>query len=146
MDKRELARKLRRTNTADLLDDGIENGSDLKSRAKTAEAECVDVPKVSQVDLPTQSPPLRKLDTREIPGTGQPKKSISYLGLFFGACFLVSGILLFLFPQDAYVYHDRMKYRPIVEHVTTTGSQVYAVIALAIGIALCGFALYRPKR
>lgn len=146
MDKRELSRMLRRTNTADLLDDGIENGSDLKSFAQIDEAEVVDAPKVSQVDMRTQSSPLRNLDTQETPRAVPAKEPISYLGLFFGACFVVSGVLLFLFPQDRYVFHDRLKSRSFVEHVTATGSQVYAVIALVVGIVLYGFSMYRPKK
>ena len=146
MDKRDLSRMLRRTNTADLLDDGIENGSDLKSFSQTEATEVVDAPKVSQVDLPTQSSPLRNLDAQATPRAVPPKESYSYLGLFFGTYFVVSGVLLFLFPQDASIYHDRMKSRPFVEHVTATGSQVYAVIALVVGIVLCAFSMYRPKK
>jgi len=146
MDKRELAKLLRRTNTADLLDDGIENGSDLKSFARTEDDAVEDVPKRPRVEMPTQSSPLRDLHKKEAPEEVPPKEPISYFGLFVGACFLVFGIVMFLYPQDASVYHDRIKYRPFVEHVTTTGSQVYAVISLVIGIALCGFSLYRPKR
>ena len=146
MDKRKFSRMLRRTNTADLLDDGIENGSDLKSFAQTEATDGVDLPEVSQVDMPTQSSPLRNLDAQKTPKAVPPKVSISYLGMFFGACFLVSGVLLFLFPQDGYVFHDRLKSRVFVEHVTATGLQVYAVIALAVGIVLCGFSMYRPKK
>ena len=150
MDKRELAKLLRRTNTADLLDDGIENGSDLRSFAKTGDdpADAVDAaPKVPRrVEMPTQSSPLRDLHTKEAPEEVQPKEPISYLGVFIGACFLVFGVVMFLYPQDVSVYHDRIRYRPIVEHVTTTGSQVYAVIALVIGIALCWFSLYRARK
>jgi hypothetical protein len=146
MDKRELAKMLRRTNTADLLDDGIENGSDLQSFAKTEGDAVDDVPKVRRGETPTQSSPLRDLHVKELPEEAPPKEPVSYLGLFIGACFLVFGIVMFLHPQDESIYHDRIKYRPFVEHVTVTGSQVYAVVALVIGIALCGFSLYRPKR
>jgi hypothetical protein len=149
MDKRELAKLLRRTNTADLLDDGIENGSDLKSFAKT-EDDAVgvvdDVPKARRGETPTQSSPLRDLHTKEAPKEVPPREPVSYLGLFIGACLLVFGVVMYLYPRDVSVYHDRMRYRPIVEHVTTTGSQVYAVIAMIIGIALCWFSLYRPRK
>jgi hypothetical protein len=150
MDKHELARMLRRTNTADLLDDGIENGSDLQSlaRMKDDAVDAVeDAPKVpGRVELPTQSSPLRDLHAKAAPKQVQPREPISYLGLVIGACLLVFGAVMFLYPQAVSIYHDRIKYRPFVEHVTTTGSQVYAVIALVIGIVLCGFSLYRPKK
>lgn len=150
MDKRELAKLLRRTNTADLLDDGIEKGSDLQSFAKTEDDTADAVDEVRQVprrgELPTQSSPLRDLHKQEIPEVLPPKEPISYFGLFIGACFLVFGVVMFLHPQDMSFYHERTRYRTIVEHVTTTGSQVYAVIALVIGIALCWISLYRPKR
>jgi hypothetical protein len=151
MDKRELARMLRRTNTADLLDDGIENGSDLKSFAKTDDSldnvdAIDDVPKVSKSGTPTQSSPLRDLPKEKAPEELPPGEPISYLGLFIGACFLVFGVVMFLYPRDVSVYHDRIKYKPFVEHVTSTGSQVYSVIAFVIGLALCWFSLYRPKR
>ena len=150
MDKRDLAKLLRRTNTADLLDDGIENGSDLKPFAKTEDdaADAVDdIPQVARrTEMPTQSSPLRDLHKKETPEALPPKEPISYLGLFIGACFLVFGIMMFLNPQEVWVMHDRVRYRTIVEHVTATGSQVYAVIALVIGIALCWISLYRSKR
>jgi len=149
MDKRELARMMRRTNTADLLDDGIENGSDLKSFAKSEDDAVEGVPKVpkaSRVEMPTQSTPLRDLYKKKTPEAPPPKEPISYLGLFIGACFMVFGVVMFLYPQDVSVYHDRIRYRPIVEHVTTTGSLIYAVIAWVVGIALCWFSLYRPKK
>jgi len=146
MDKRELAKLLRRTNTADLLDDGIENGSDLKSFAKTEDDPVDDVPKVSQAGAPTQSSPLRDLPKKAAPEQRAPGEPISYFGLSIGACFLVFGVVMFLFPQDVSFYHERTRYRTIVEHVTTTGSLIYAVIALVVGIALCWISLYRPGK
>lgn len=149
MDKREIARLLRRTNTADLLDDGIENGSDLQSSAKTeddAAGDVADVPKVQRGEMPTQSSPLRDLRTKEAPKEVPPREPVSYFGLFIGTCFLVFGVVMFLHPQDVSLYHERTRYRTMVEHVTATGSQVYAVIALVIGIALCWISLYRSKR
>jgi len=150
VDKRELAKLLRRTNTADLLDDGIENGSDVRSFAGTEDdpADAVDaaqkIPR--RGEMPTQSSPLRDLHARELPEEVQPKQPISYLGLLIGACFVVFGIVVLLYPQDVFVMHDRVRYRTYVEHVTATGSQIYAVIALVIGIALCWFSLYRARK
>jgi hypothetical protein len=146
MDKREIARRLRRTNTADLLDDGIENGSDIKPFAKTEDDAVEDVPKLPRVLMPTQSSPLRDLHKQKAPEAPPQKEPISYVGLLIGACLLVFGVVMFLYPQDVSVYHERSRYRSFLEHVTATGSQVYAVIALLIGIALCWFSLYRPKR
>jgi len=147
MDKRELARLLRRTNTADLLDDGIENGSDLKSFEKTEDDVVDDLPQVPRRgEMPTQSSPLRDLHKKETPDAQIPRAPISFFGVFVGACFLVFGVVRFLYPQDVSFYHERARYRTIVEHVTAPGSQVYALIALAIGIALCWISLYRPRR
>jgi hypothetical protein len=145
MDQRKRSRMVRRTNVDDLLDDGIENDSDLKSFARTADDAADATPEESQVDLPTQSPRPRKQTLPETLDAVPHKGPISYLGLLFGACFVVAGLVLFVYPREAYVFHDRLRYSPIVEHVTATGSQIYAVLAVVVGIAICGFSLYRPK-
>ncbi len=149
MDKRKFSRMLRQSNVEDLLDDGIENGSDLKAKPFAQDplvADADDTPDVSNVDTPTQSTPLRDLPEQQTRNAMLPKGPISHLGLLLGSCFLLAGVVLLLYPRDVHVYHDRIKHLPyFVEHVTASGSQAYAVIAMIVGIALCGLSLYRPK-
>jgi len=146
MDKRELSRKLRRSNVGDLIDDGIENGSDLKASARIEESE-QKAPEVSNIDLPTQSKRRPALPGKDRRPAAPERDPMSYLGLFLGACFLLPGVALFLFPREVSVYHDRLKHGPsVVEHVTTLVAQAYALIAIVAGIAACGFSLYRPRR
>ena len=167
MDKRELSRLLRRSNVGDLIDDGVENGSDLKSSArieepkpKAPEVPARDLkssprieepepraPEVPAIDLPTQ-PKHRKVVLGRQPKPAAPEREpASRTGVFLGACFLLPGIVLFLFPKEILVYHARLNRGPSpVEHVTTQGAQVYAVIAILVGIAVCALSLYRPKR
>lgn len=145
MDKRKFASFLRQSNTADLLDDGIENGSDLKSRART-EKEAPDAPPGHALDEPAASPAQEYAQhQQQAPETAPPAASVSYLGLFLGVSSLAAGIMLLVDPHDLRIFHSAMRYRGSIEHVTAFGSQTYGVLALIFGIALCWYALYRPK-
>lgn len=51
------------------------------------------------------------------------------------------------FPADMRVHHTRMRRLPsVVEHVTPLRSRIYGASLLLGGVALIGFALYRPRR
>jgi hypothetical protein len=146
MDKRTFSRMVRRTNVDDLLDDGIDNGSDLKSFAQSDDDDMDNLPKEPQVDLPTQPRELRKQSMAKPRDAVPCRAPVSYVGLLSGAFFLIAGVLLFLYPNDIHILHDRIRGGSFVEHVTTTGSQAYAAMAVILGIAICAFSLYRPRK
>jgi hypothetical protein len=147
MDQRELRRKLRQSNIVDLLDDGIENGSDLRVPSRVDEdaqgPDAGDANKESFKRLEQSSgrraaPP----EPREI-----PKASVNYAGLAIGTGFAVSGALIFPDARAINILHGSLRYRPAwIEHLTATESRVYALVAIVFGIALCAFSLYRPRR
>ena len=142
MDKRKFARFLRQSNTADLLDDGIENGSDLKSRATAGKEEPDATPDDGPGEPATHPTPQHE---QQAPQAAPPSASISYFGLFLGASSLAAGVMLLVDPRDMRVFHPG-RYGGSVEHVTAFGSQAYGALALILGITLCWYALYRPKK
>ncbi|HTA66328.1 MAG TPA: hypothetical protein VK753_12565 [Xanthomonadaceae bacterium] len=147
MNKRDLSRLLRQTNVEDLVDDGIENGSDIASFNPVDAVDETPTPETSKADAIRRSTLLRERQEQEEQVESLRRRSVSWLGLILGACFVVSGIVVFLFPRDTYVYHHRMRLLPsFVEHVTPAGSQAYAVVAVVLGGAVCAYALYRPPK
>ncbi len=143
MDKRKFARFLRQSNTADLLDDGIENGSDLKLRGP-AEVEGPDPTPNERADDPAPTG-TQSRQMQDAPAATPPASNISYFGLFLGACSLAAGVMLLVDPHDLRVFHPG-RHGGSIEHVTAAGSQAYGILALILGCALCWYALYRPKK
>jgi hypothetical protein len=131
----------RRTTLRDLLDDGIENGSDLKSQDP-----------YQPVTPP--DPAIRALRDETIAAIrreaqrGRARRvGVSGLGLLLGSVLIASGTLLLLFPVDMAVHHARIRYLPsFIEHVDHARSRLYGVSLLLGGIGLGVFAAYRPRR
>jgi len=133
----------RRTNIADLLDDGIENHSDLASgqvaAEDAAEKDAVDVARPVAETSPQPVVPARPTVERANP-------TVSWWGVLMGLGMIAAGLKLFLVPVDMMVYHARMKRPSFIEHVTPERSRVYGVAGAAVGLGVLGFALYRPRR
>jgi hypothetical protein len=145
MDKRKFSRWLQRSNVDDLLDDGIENNSDVKFRERSKDAEAGDSREDIHVDSIAE-PAAPQSGREEEPSATRREDRISLPGLLLGVFFMLLGIAAFLFPKDLYIFHQRIKYaRSFVEYITASQSQVYAVGAFILGIAICGFSLYRPR-
>lgn len=78
---------------------------------------------------------------------GAGRGAVSYSGLVLGVLMAVSGVGVVAFPADMRVHHTRMRRLPsVVEHVTPIRSRIYGASLLLGGVALIGFALYRPRR
>src|SRR5690606_1934333 len=101
------------TNVADLLDDGIENNSDLTSFATPVESahSWTDAPPIHQSHEQQREPTT--------PARPMARESISRTGILIGVVMVLGGILLVLLPVDMGVLHHRVMYLPsFVEHVT----------------------------
>ena len=139
---------IRRNTTAeDLLDDGVENGSDLKSQR---ESDGVD--SVADDALPHGAMEIRRrtLERNRLEAVEQARiqrrKSYSLFGLLFGAALLVFGLVAMLHPAESDVLHVRIKYLPsFVEHVSKERSVFYGAVMFVFGAVLCWYSLLRPR-
>ena len=131
----------RRTTVEDLLDDGIENTSDLGKVPLDA-------------SLPSDPAALRKRSetlarvkaehAAELSTTR--RKSLSVFGVLLGLLIAAGGCILVIFPADMRVEHSRIRYLPTVsEHVTPARSRLYGSAGLAFGLVLVVYSLYRPR-
>ena len=131
----------RRTTAEDLLDDGIENASDLGKLP-------------SDATLPPDPAALRKRSEtlarvkaeHAAEFSAARRKSFSVFGVLLGLLIAAGGGALVVFPTDMRVEHSRIKYLPTVwEHVTPARSRLYGSVGLAFGLALVVYSLYRPR-
>ena len=138
MSKRSLTWVRQHTNVEDLLDDGIENNSDVASFAELDDAGSSDASisqRAAQSSITTSRPD---------PLASAP---ISFVGVILGSVLIVGGALLFFFPIDTFVYHQRAGRLPSFwEHVTRGGSEFYGVAGFLLGIALFAYSIYKPRR
>ena len=133
----------RHTTVEDLLDDGVENFSDLKA-SETAAPE--PEPDPALIAANQQFRDQARLEQEQAMREAY-RSAFSDLGIFLGLLMTVSGSTLALFPVDTLVYHARVRYlRSVVEHVTPARSVLYGASLAISGIGLIGYALYRPCR
>ena len=138
-DNRDVRWMHRRTNIADLLDDGVENYSDLKDAAAAP----------GQEDSDEECPPARAKVV--LPGATLPEKEASptprasRLGVLIGACLAIACALLYLHPAEVSVVQQGRGWRWSVEHVTPERARIYGAIGVIVGIGLLAFSLYRPR-
>ena len=139
MTKRNLTWLRQHTNVEDLLDDRIENNSDLKSFCPPAEPcdepPVTELPEV-QLEQVQAKPPM--------PERAQPDFFVAAIGTLMVGC----GLSLVLHPVDLVVYHDRAKYfrRDFLEHVGHGRSEIYGAAGVLLGIALLIYSFYRPRK
>jgi hypothetical protein len=141
MSKPTLAWLRQHTNVEDLLDDGVENNSDLKSFAdheQPSERPC-DRPPVA-VKTPSQTHPI------EI-SVDEPDRPY-FFGAAVGLLIIGLGLGLIFHPIDAFVFHGGSKYayRNFLEHVTHARSEFYGSAGVLLGVALLAFSLYKPRK
>lgn len=147
MERREIKDALRRSTVIDLLDDGIENGSDLKSpHRKRKDGDRASAAHPSGDASRGESDALVPAAKVSHPTTESTNKSISYSGVFIGVGFVIAGAVMLASPHDLNVYHAAMRRHAFVEHIAKPEMMVYAVIAIIFGIALCAYSLYRPRK
>ena len=126
----------RRTNIADLLDDGIENYSDIKAGA---------VPPAGSADADGHRPPPPR-PAKAFAVAVRARAPANWLGILIGTGVLAGAAYLLVAPVDRMIYHPHARGGSFVEHVTRERSRVYGAAGMLIGIGLLGFSLYRPRR
>lgn len=139
---------IRRNTTAeDLLDDGVENGSDLKSPRESDGVDSVadDAPPHGAMEIRRRTLERNRLEAVE-QARIQRRKSYSLFGLLFGAALLVFGLVAMLHPTESDVLHVRIKYlSSFVEHVSKERSVFYGAVMFVFGAVLCWYSLLRPR-
>ena len=137
----------RNTTAADLLDDGVENGNDLKSLNESDGVDSVadDAPPREAMETRRRTLERNRLETAERARI-QRRKSYSLFGLLFGAAMSVFGLVAMLHPAESDVLHARIKYLPsFVEHVSKGRSVFYGAVMFVFGAILCWYSLLRPR-
>ena len=132
----------RRTTIADLLDDGIENGSDVAGLSAAAE----------ELPVPGGEDALRKRDQtlaairaeQRAADATMARRSFSPYGVFLGVLIAAGGTWLIARPVDMRVLHDRAKHLPFREHVTPARSRLYGTAGLVGGLLVVAYAMRRP--
>ncbi len=138
-------RQLQNTNVWDLLDDGIENGSDLRARPRGA-----DPGPAAGVDAPVAPAPRTTLTARTQPeSTTEPVRSnraISWFGLALGLAMIVAGLLVAWHPHSMVVYHAPTRHaHGSSEFVTAREAQGCGWISVILGLTIGAFSVYRPR-
>jgi hypothetical protein len=141
MSKRGLSWLRQHTNVEDLLDDGIENNSDVGSFARSDDELDRRVDGVTEANGIGSTPPL---PAHPVPDE-HPRKP-SYFGMFLGVLTIAAGSLLCFHPVNALVYHQRSRsYFSSWEFVSPERSEFYGVSGILIGLAILLLAAYRPR-
>lgn len=139
---------IRRDTTAeDLLDDGIENASDLKSKPESAGVDPLanGAPHHEAMEIRRRTVERNRLEAAE-QARIQRRKSYSRFGFLFGAALLVFGLIAMLHPAESDVLHARIKYLPsFIEHVSEGRSVFYGAVMFVFGAVLCWYSLLRPR-
>lgn len=132
------------TNVDDLLDDGIENNSDLSSRTEEASA---DLSETDSRALQIQANTIAKVQKeQEQDRMAQRRKDYNLFGIVLGAILAISGLGLAMHPIAMRVEHARMKYLPtVVEQVTPNRGRLYGFSLFAFGLVLIYFSGPRIK-
>jgi len=137
-----------RTNIEDLLDDGVENGSDIRARINEE-----DRPSAAEDGSPADEALLRKRDETLAAVRAEQaavlakarRRAISPGGVALGLLVVLGGIWLIADPVDMRVEHRRMYRLPTFwEHVTPARSRFYGAAGVACGLLLIGYSLRRP--
>lgn len=141
MTKRNLRWIRQHTNVEDLLDDGIENNSDLRSFASDDDTS-------EEQPLPTSNDSSPTAQDSGAPAIVADRNPISAFGVMLGGSMMWFGVKLFLYPVDTFVYHARAKslHRGVLEHVTQAGSHFYGIVGFLTGLAILLCSVYRPRR
>ena len=133
----------RHTSANDLLDDGIENFSDLRGQYQNNESSPPVDPAVAQVRDAT----LARIKTEQTDALQIAyRQSRSYFGLFLAVLMMAGGLAAVLYPVDMFVVHGGgPKSRAFLEHITPFRAQLYGGSLFLIGAVLGYYSLYRPR-
>jgi len=136
----------RNTTANDLLDDGVENFSDVRSMQGAAEetgkADPAAVVAIQRTRDAAKAEALAEYERER-------RRAWSPFGVALGLAMSAAGSLLIRHPADMLLYRYAMTYwskmptRPFVEHVTASRSVFYGEVV--VGLAVVVFALFRPR-
>lgn len=144
MPKPSLSWVRRRTNVEDLLDDGVENGSDLSRYHGQAEKP---PGPAEEAALVRREEMLAVVRSEQAGVSAQfRRKAISPFGAVLGVVIALAGVMLIVHPVDMHVEHRRTRYLPTIwEHVTPLRSRLYGAAGAVFGAILVGYCLRRPS-
>ena len=133
----------RRTNVEDLLDDGVENGSDIRAGLPEADAppthdEALAIGKRDRTLAAVRA------EQAEIASKAR-RRALSPYGVALGLVIAAGGAWLIASPVDMRVVHARARRLPtFTEHVTPPRSRLYGAAGLISGLAVIVYSLRRP--
>ena len=135
MSKRDEVRVRQNTTLYDLLDDGVENGSDVSALARLkAEHEQSSANEISNAHR--ASPQHFALTTSRR----------SWGGAVLGFAIFTGGTAVAIWPVEMLVWHDRIRYLPsFAEHVTQDGARGYGIVVALAGLVVTLFSLVRMR-
>lgn len=130
----------RYTTADDLLDDGVENFSDLKREGAASAA-------AGPSDPGAMAANQRHRERRRNEAKARPHlRSWSGVGLLLAVAMIAGGVVMLWAAPDMRVEHAAWKRaRSSIEHVTPMRSRVYGVSFLLFGVALGYFSVARVR-
>ena len=130
----------RYTTVEDLLDDGVENFSDVKRAVGQADNATEDV-----LADPTAAAAIQQHRERlRKEAEARPRRrGYSGVGLLLAIAMIAGGAVMVELAPDMWVEHARRYTRSSVEHVTPMRARVYGVSLLLCGAALGWFSIVR---
>jgi hypothetical protein len=135
----------RQTTADDLLDDGVENFSDLRGTdAAPLETETPLNP--THLQIRDQTLGRLRAERTQLERTTF-RRAYSVFGLALGLAIALGGLVLTLYPVDMLVHHARARYlRSVAEHVTPATSRFYGISLIVCGLALVIYSAHRPRK
>jgi len=129
MPRRDEIRIRQLTNLYDLLDDGVENGSDLPALAALKKHDGA-----NSIEEDGKKKPEVRLVHHE---SGPIVSRRSWSGVLIGLALLLCGTAAILWPAEVWVWHDRIRYLPgFAELVTRMGAQFYGSVVVVSGFLI----------
>ena len=134
----------RHTTVDDLLDDGVENDSDVKAFSEGAPPEPGPAADIVQRQRAAYASGQRAHAASN--ARRALRRSRSLWGAGTGLACIVAGTLLILHPVAMWVSHPGMKRAwPLMERVSEEGSMLYGAVLVLFGAALFAFSLFMPR-
>ena len=145
-----MPRDFRRFTTVDdLLDDGVENNSDLAARIARCDDDrdaqpTPDDPEVLRIREET----IARVDREHAKAEdAAQQQSYSIIGVVIGLSLVIPGLAVLFHPVDMLVEHRRIRYlASVFEHITVGRSIFYCSFVVFFGLAIIYFSTRRFKK
>ena len=135
----------RNTTVDDLLDEGAENGSDM--RVFSEDPPPGPGPHADGLQAQRAAYTLDQQQRAVSAAHISVRRSRSVWGTATGIACMVAGAWLILHPVAMWVAHPGMKRAwPLMERVSEDGATFYGAVLVVFGAVLTGFSLYAPLR